>query len=550
MPNAQNPTTVTPFLRVLGLLTVGGLAILGVMSAVTGNFQHVNTSTLTVTSTAQMADVNFANGSGTSMSLDGSVQSSQYLLSTNATGTILYVATTGSDSNTGTVSAPFQTISHALDVISGGTFGKAVTIHVADGVYHESLRLPEITSNVKDTTYGQSVVYIVGDQANPDAVTIIGQTSQSTNVIGAVNIKTVYIIDGVQVMHQTASGAVGINAEGGETTLIVRNFDTMNVATGIRARNQGILSIENTGRVNKIYASSTGISYLNKGYIKNDSSLYISGTSFAISAAGWGSYMMQGFNATSVSMVNSAAGTACIQQSGGAQYFDNQNTQTRLCQNASQGAIRLINGWGTAVIGSGQTWTLDNTTRIAQMSSAAYLVEFGNTNWILTGGTASSVTMDASSQWLNNGNNVGGATFTSTGGGIFLGTDVRYPLVPTSTSQVNLGTLALPYNNGFFGGYVSSSQLYVNGKQVLPNLSASTISFGNAALLAGQCTSTVTSVPGATTAMSVVSSPQTYPGDGAEWESYISSAGNVTTKVCALVGLTPTASVYSIRVIQ
>lgn len=96
----------------------------------------------------------------------------------------------------------------------------------------------------------------------------------------------------------------------------------------------------------------------------------------------------------------------------------------------------------------------------------------------------------------------------------------------------------------------SATTLTLNGTSVLPNLSASTISFGNASLAAGACTSTATTVTGATTAMAVVATPVTYPGDGTFWEAYVSGSNTVTTKVCDSIIGTPTASIYRIRVIQ
>lgn len=81
-------------------------------------------------------------------------------------------------------------------------------------------------------------------------------------------------------------------------------------------------------------------------------------------------------------------------------------------------------------------------------------------------------------------------------------------------------------------------------------LSGTTGSIGGGALVAGQCTSGTVSVTNSTTSMSVIATPATYPGDGAEWEGYVSSAGTVTVKVCAIVALTPTASTYNVRVLQ
>jgi hypothetical protein len=81
-------------------------------------------------------------------------------------------------------------------------------------------------------------------------------------------------------------------------------------------------------------------------------------------------------------------------------------------------------------------------------------------------------------------------------------------------------------------------------------LTSTTNNIGGSALAAGACASATQSVPNATTAMVAAASPVTYPGDGIYWTAYVSSAGNVTVKVCAAVAATPTISVYNIRVIQ
>lgn len=81
-------------------------------------------------------------------------------------------------------------------------------------------------------------------------------------------------------------------------------------------------------------------------------------------------------------------------------------------------------------------------------------------------------------------------------------------------------------------------------------LSGTSASLGGSALLAGQCSSNTTTVTSATTSMVALVDPVTDPGTGAYWDAFVSSANTVTVKVCATVALTPSASVYNIRVIQ
>ena len=87
-------------------------------------------------------------------------------------------------------------------------------------------------------------------------------------------------------------------------------------------------------------------------------------------------------------------------------------------------------------------------------------------------------------------------------------------------------------------------------KTVYMPLSGVSGSIGGGALAGGACASGTVSITGATTSMVATADPNTYPGDGAEWQAYVSAAGTVTVKVCALVALTPTASTYNVRVLQ
>lgn len=87
-------------------------------------------------------------------------------------------------------------------------------------------------------------------------------------------------------------------------------------------------------------------------------------------------------------------------------------------------------------------------------------------------------------------------------------------------------------------------------REILVGHTGTTTSIGGGALGAGACASADTTVTGAATTMTVTTAPNTYPGDGYVWQSYVGAANTVTTKVCAIVAGTPTASTYNIRVIK
>ena len=132
---------------------------------------------------------------------------------------------------------------------------------------------------------------------------------------------------------------------------------------------------------------------------------------------------------------------------------------------------------------------------------------------------------------------------------------------PSSTLHVtgsisNTATTTLATNGSAMVGVGTgspSSTLHVSGGVQFSGAgSVASPSIGGGALLAGACasaTSTVdTSITSSTAAF--VTTPQNYPGDGAEWFSYLSSPGLITTKVCALVSVTPAATAYNVKIIK
>lgn len=81
-------------------------------------------------------------------------------------------------------------------------------------------------------------------------------------------------------------------------------------------------------------------------------------------------------------------------------------------------------------------------------------------------------------------------------------------------------------------------------------LSGATKVIGGSPLSVGQCASDIVLIAGATRNMTVVVSPNTYPGDGMIPWGYVSTDGTVVVKVCAQANGTPIRSTYNVRVIQ
>lgn len=110
--------------------------------------------------------------------------------------------------------------------------------------------------------------------------------------------------------------------------------------------------------------------------------------------------------------------------------------------------------------------------------------------------------------------------------------------------------------HGFTPKLPNSASVFLNGiggytspTGTVP-LTGTTGSIGGGVLIAGACSSGTATIANSTTAMGVVATPVTYPGDGVTWAGYVSTNGTVTVKVCAIVGLTPGATNYNVRVIQ
>jgi len=122
----------------------------------------------------------------------------------------LYVATTGSDTNPGTRSAPFATITHADSVASAGC-----TVHVAPGTYHVAAPSPR-SAGIRTASNGTATARIrfVSD-VKWGAKIVVSGTGMAWHAKGAF-----VDIDGFDI---SGSGRIGILAEGGRE-IITRNL--------------------------------------------------------------------------------------------------------------------------------------------------------------------------------------------------------------------------------------------------------------------------------------------------------------------------------------
>lgn len=80
-------------------------------------------------------------------------------------------------------------------------------------------------------------------------------------------------------------------------------------------------------------------------------------------------------------------------------------------------------------------------------------------------------------------------------------------------------------------------------------LSGTSASLGGSAMTAGQRITVTVTITGATTTMVSDCSPQTDPGAGFVWHAFVGAANTVTVCLTCVAAGTPTASLYSVRVL-
>jgi hypothetical protein len=133
------------------------------------------------------------------------------------TGTIFYVATTGSDDNPGTEDEPFASINHAVSVASAGH-----TVYVRGGTYQESVSINKsgtAEAPITVANYPSETVVIDGEYSLPG-----GDWDPLVRIGGA------YVIfRGIEVTRSTGEG-VEIN---GEHSQVISVFAHHNMEAGV-----------------------------------------------------------------------------------------------------------------------------------------------------------------------------------------------------------------------------------------------------------------------------------------------------------------------------
>jgi hypothetical protein len=113
-------------------------------------------------------------------------------------GIAFYVATTGSDSNPGTLSSPWRTIQHAADSVHPGD-----TVYVRGGVYNEAVNISVSGSAIAGPITFQTYP---GEQAIVDGTGLVPSTSGPQGLINITN-QSYVSIQGFEIRNYRTSSA-------------------------------------------------------------------------------------------------------------------------------------------------------------------------------------------------------------------------------------------------------------------------------------------------------------------------------------------------------
>jgi Protein of unknown function (DUF1565) len=154
-------------------------------------------------------------------------------------GVTYYVSTTGSDSNAGTLSAPFRTIQHAANIAVAGD-----TVQVRGGVHNEKVALP---SSGNSTSGYITFMSYPGETAVVDGTGISCCGSTGQDGLFSLRTNSYIIIQGFEIRNYTTSSkasATGIDFEGAGNYLQILNNHIHNIAaTGGSCNSANALAI-------------------------------------------------------------------------------------------------------------------------------------------------------------------------------------------------------------------------------------------------------------------------------------------------------------------
>ena len=201
----------------------------GSTQALTSGLTWASSSTDATVSASGVATGLVAGGANITASSGGIVSSPAALTVTSSgpvTANAFYVATTGSDSNPGTLASPWKTIQHAASTVQAGD-----TVYIRAGTYTESVNIGVSGSATAGPVTFQSYP---GEQAIIDGT---GLTPSTSDVQGLINIvsQSYVTINGLEIQNYQTSNAnavpAGIWVTGSGSNIQILNNIVHNIVT-------------------------------------------------------------------------------------------------------------------------------------------------------------------------------------------------------------------------------------------------------------------------------------------------------------------------------
>ena len=186
------------------------------------------------------------------ISATGNITASNFIGPINSSARILYVATNGSDSNSGSFTAPFLTIKAAMAAATSGT-----SVHVAPGTYTEvcPITIPAnvalMGDNLRNVTVQPTVasadMFYVTNGCYVWGITIKGYTGNGFSYDPATPTQNVYVSPYIQNLTSSTTTGTAVYIDGNNVS-----------STSTKAMIVGFFTIINQG--------GKGIHILNSGY--------------------------------------------------------------------------------------------------------------------------------------------------------------------------------------------------------------------------------------------------------------------------------------------
>jgi len=284
----------------------------------------------------------------------------QFPLASIGAATNIYVSPAGNDASNGdTPATAYLTIGRALNRIAGSVVGGYWVVNLAAGTYTESLVAPDMLGGRRNSTYGDSVIEILGDEVTPTNCNI----SNAGTIFTIARNSIAYRFRGV---HFIGTGAnIGILQQGSSLFLINCSFEDLGSGISISAQARFVWELSTAGGT--FTDVSSGINVESSSFatiITNLTFTNITGSCFQSTSS---SSILTG---TGLTFTSTAVSSQIFAQSASNGTISFGGTSTFNISNCIT-PFRVINT-GRITHGNGSTINFTDCTRGGQVSEDSY----------------------------------------------------------------------------------------------------------------------------------------------------------------------------------